>query len=122
MNYLQGVEAKVNHYSLATRSWQQNSIISHLNLLFSLLYLLILDPRHTRRTIVWKEKKDFSEYDQSSLPVQWKMWLRHTRRSPPTIQVSIRLVDSNRESHSSFTCILSQLGKERSCSRRNEHK
>ncbi|EPQ29541.1 uncharacterized protein PFL1_02760 [Pseudozyma flocculosa PF-1] len=43
------------------------------------------DPRHTRRMIQWKEKMHHGEYDQRSLPVQWTMWLRHTRRDPPSI-------------------------------------
>lgn len=45
-----------------------------------------LDPRHTRRSIQWKEKKEWGDYDQRSIPVQWVMWLRHTRREAPTIQ------------------------------------
>jgi NADH dehydrogenase [ubiquinone] 1 alpha subcomplex assembly factor 2 len=45
-----------------------------------------LDPRHTRRSIQWKEKKEMGDYDQRSIPVQWVMWLRHTRRDPPTIE------------------------------------
>ncbi|KAE8234259.1 hypothetical protein CF326_g696 [Tilletia indica] len=44
------------------------------------------DPRHTRRSIDWKEKKAPSEYDQSSIPAQWVAWLRHTRRQPPTLE------------------------------------
>ncbi|KAN0065034.1 hypothetical protein ACQY0O_001516 [Thecaphora frezii] len=44
------------------------------------------DPRHTRRIIQWRENLHHADYDQRSLPVQWTMWLRHTRRHPPTIQ------------------------------------
>ena len=44
------------------------------------------DPRHTRRMIQWKENKYAGDYDQRSLPVQWTMWLRHTRREAPSIQ------------------------------------
>lgn len=44
------------------------------------------DPRHTRRLIEYRIKKDISEYDSTVLPVQWKMWLRHTRRAAPTIE------------------------------------
>lgn len=49
-----------------------------------------LDPRHTRRSIQWKEKKELGDYDQRSIPVQWVMWLRHTRREAPTIQELVR--------------------------------
>ncbi|TKY88479.1 hypothetical protein EX895_002467 [Sporisorium graminicola] len=45
-----------------------------------------LDPRHTRRSIQWKEKKQWGDYDQRSIPVQWVMWLRHTRREAPTLE------------------------------------
>ncbi len=45
-----------------------------------------LDPRHTRRSIQWKEKREMGDYDQRSIPVQWVMWLRHTRRDPPSIE------------------------------------
>ncbi|PWZ03838.1 hypothetical protein BCV70DRAFT_24055 [Testicularia cyperi] len=44
------------------------------------------DPRHTRRSILWKEKRELGDYDQRSIPVQWIMWLRHTRREAPTIE------------------------------------
>ncbi|KAK0526784.1 hypothetical protein OC834_004682 [Tilletia horrida] len=44
------------------------------------------DPRHTRRVIDWKEKREPSEYDQSSIPAQWVAWLRHTRRQAPTLE------------------------------------
>ncbi|CAD6889810.1 unnamed protein product [Tilletia laevis] len=44
------------------------------------------DPRHTRRSIDWKEKLHPAEYDQSSIPAQWGAWLRHTRRNPPTLE------------------------------------
>ncbi|SPO23872.1 related to Mimitin, mitochondrial precursor [Ustilago trichophora] len=49
-----------------------------------------LDPRHTRRSIQWKEKKELGDYDQRSIPVQWVMWLRHTRREPPSIEELVR--------------------------------
>ncbi|SNX87169.1 related to Mimitin, mitochondrial precursor [Melanopsichium pennsylvanicum] len=49
-----------------------------------------LDPRHTRRSIQWKEKKELGDYDQRSIPVQWVMWLRHTRREPPCIDELVR--------------------------------
>lgn len=40
----------------------------------------------TRRTIVYREKKDISEYTAGEkLPVQWSSWLSHTRRDAPTI-------------------------------------
>ncbi|ETS61978.1 hypothetical protein PaG_03529 [Moesziomyces aphidis] len=45
-----------------------------------------LDPRHPRRSIQWKEKREMGDYDQRSIPVQWVMWLRHTRRDPPSIE------------------------------------
>ncbi|CDU26179.1 related to Mimitin, mitochondrial precursor [Sporisorium scitamineum] len=45
-----------------------------------------LDPRHTRRSIQWKEKRELGDYDQRSIPVQWVMWLRHTRREAPTLK------------------------------------
>lgn len=48
------------------------------------------DPRHTRRSIQWKEKKELGDYDQRSIPVQWGMWLRHTRREAPTIEELVR--------------------------------
>lgn len=44
------------------------------------------DPRHTRRSIQWAEKRELGDYDQRSIPVQWVMWLRHTRRQAPTIE------------------------------------
>ncbi|SPO24315.1 related to Mimitin, mitochondrial precursor [Ustilago trichophora] len=49
-----------------------------------------LDPRHTRRSIQWKEKKELGDYDQRSIPVQWVMWLRHTRREAPSIEELVR--------------------------------
>ena len=49
-----------------------------------------LDPRHTRRSIQWKDKRELGDYDQRSIPVQWVMWLRHTRREAPTIQELVR--------------------------------
>ncbi|CBQ73500.1 related to Mimitin, mitochondrial precursor [Sporisorium reilianum SRZ2] len=45
-----------------------------------------LDPRHTRRSIQWKEKRELGDYDQRSIPVQWVMWLRHTRRDAPSLE------------------------------------
>lgn len=46
-----------------------------------------LDPRHTRRVIQYRIKQaHYSEYDRSQLPIQWKMWLRHTRRVAPTLE------------------------------------
>ncbi|KAJ1018494.1 hypothetical protein NDA18_006645 [Ustilago nuda] len=45
-----------------------------------------IDPRHTRRSIQWREKKELGDYDQRSIPVQWVMWLRHTRREAPTVE------------------------------------
>lgn len=47
-----------------------------------------LDPRKTRRVIQYRIFKELGEHDQSSLPAQWLMWLRHTRKSAPTIEVS----------------------------------
>ncbi|PWN51304.1 hypothetical protein IE53DRAFT_314162 [Violaceomyces palustris] len=44
------------------------------------------DPRHTRRAVQWREKKELGDYDQRQLPVQWVMWLRHTRRDPPSLE------------------------------------
>lgn len=49
-----------------------------------------LDPRHTRRSIQWKEKMELGDYDQRSIPVQWVMWLRHTRREAPSIEELVR--------------------------------
>lgn len=47
------------------------------------------DPRHTRRLIEYRVKKDhYSEYDTKNVAVQWKMWLRHTRMDPPPLDVS----------------------------------
>lgn len=43
------------------------------------------DVRHTRRSILWREKKELGDYDQRSIPVQWVMWLRHTRRDAPSL-------------------------------------
>ncbi|PWN17861.1 hypothetical protein BCV69DRAFT_253866, partial [Microstroma glucosiphilum] len=44
------------------------------------------DPRHTRRLIEYRVKKDhYSEYDTKNVAVQWKMWLRHTRMDPPPL-------------------------------------
>lgn len=45
-----------------------------------------LDPRHTRRSIQWAEKRELGDYDQRSIPVQWVMWLRHTRRDAPSLE------------------------------------
>lgn len=45
------------------------------------------DPRHTRRVIKYREKQaNYFDYDRSQLPIQWKMWLRHTRRVAPSLQ------------------------------------
>ncbi|MCO5589619.1 hypothetical protein L7F22_043587 [Adiantum nelumboides] len=44
------------------------------------------DPRRTRRLVRFREHKELGEYDQSTLPPQWLMWLRHTRKSAPTIE------------------------------------
>ncbi|PWN45111.1 hypothetical protein IE81DRAFT_320722 [Ceraceosorus guamensis] len=44
------------------------------------------DPRFTRRVVKYKEHMDIDLYDRSELPLQWMMWLRHTRRSAPSIQ------------------------------------
>ncbi|KAJ9479548.1 NADH dehydrogenase [ubiquinone] 1 alpha subcomplex subunit [Pseudozyma hubeiensis] len=49
-----------------------------------------LDPRHTRRSIQWAEKRELGDYDQRSIPVQWVMWLRHTRREAPTIEELVK--------------------------------
>ncbi|CEH18701.1 NADH:UBIQUINONE OXIDOREDUCTASE SUBUNIT-17.2 [Ceraceosorus bombacis] len=46
------------------------------------------DPRFTRRVVKYKEHMDIDLYDRSELPLQWMMWLRHTRRSAPSIQRS----------------------------------
>lgn len=46
------------------------------------------DPRRTRRLIRYRVHKELGEHDQASLPAQWIMWLRHTRRSAPTVEVS----------------------------------
>lgn len=46
------------------------------------------DPRKSRRLVRYREHKELGEFDQSTLPTQWLMWLRHTRRSAPTIEVS----------------------------------
>ncbi|PWN93510.1 hypothetical protein FA10DRAFT_264148 [Acaromyces ingoldii] len=43
------------------------------------------DPRRTRRLIEYAQHKELGEHDQSRLPAQWLMWLRHTRRSAPSI-------------------------------------
>lgn len=45
------------------------------------------DPRRTRRLVQYHEHKELGEHDQNSLPIQWLMWLRHTRKSAPTIEV-----------------------------------
>lgn len=47
------------------------------------------DPRRTRRLIRYREEKDFGEHEETSLPAQWVMWLRHTRRSAPSVEVSL---------------------------------
>lgn len=44
------------------------------------------DPRKTRRLVRFRVHKELGEYDQSTLPPQWLMWLRHTRKSAPTIE------------------------------------
>lgn len=44
------------------------------------------DVRHTRRSIMWREKRELGDYDQRSIPVQWTMWLRHTRRDAPSLE------------------------------------
>ncbi|CAO1615057.1 unnamed protein product [Sympodiomycopsis kandeliae] len=44
------------------------------------------DPRKTRRVIKYKIKEEYYfDYDRSNLPIQWKMWLRHTRRDAPSL-------------------------------------
>ncbi|UZJ53899.1 hypothetical protein CBS101457_003219 [Exobasidium rhododendri] len=45
-----------------------------------------LDPRKTRRVIKYKIHKELGEHDQAALPIQWLMWLRHTRKSAPSIE------------------------------------
>ncbi|KDN43303.1 hypothetical protein K437DRAFT_257505 [Tilletiaria anomala UBC 951] len=46
------------------------------------------DPRHTRRMIQYSKNKSMGDHimDQKRLPVQWTLWLRHTRQDPPTIE------------------------------------
>lgn len=45
------------------------------------------DPRHTRRVIEYRIKQaNYFEYDRSELPIQWKQWLRHTRRVAPSLE------------------------------------
>ncbi|KAJ3300150.1 hypothetical protein HDU76_006147 [Blyttiomyces sp. JEL0837] len=40
-----------------------------------------------RRTIEYKNKRlEYSDYDSSTIPVQWMSWLRHTRDNPPSIE------------------------------------
>lgn len=49
-----------------------------------------MDPRRTRRLVQYRIHKELGEHDQGALPVQWLMWLRHTRKSAPTIEVSVQ--------------------------------
>jgi NADH dehydrogenase [ubiquinone] 1 alpha subcomplex assembly factor 2 len=46
------------------------------------------DPRRTRRVIDYHIFKELGEHDQNKLATQWLMWLRHTRKSAPSIEVS----------------------------------
>lgn len=39
-----------------------------------------------RRVVRYREHKSIEDYNSAELPVQWKMWLRHTRRSAPTLE------------------------------------
>lgn len=58
------------------------------------------DPRRSRRLVRYREHKELGEFDQSTLPTQWLMWLRHTRRSAPTIEVRLILRAAPKESSS----------------------
>lgn len=40
----------------------------------------------TRRVVKYQECKNIEDYDQKDLPVQWKMWLRHTRPKAPSLK------------------------------------
>ncbi|CAO1614305.1 unnamed protein product [Jaminaea pallidilutea] len=42
--------------------------------------------RRTRRMVKYKEKMALEDYDHRALPIQWKMWLRHTRGQAPTME------------------------------------
>ncbi|KAH8113935.1 hypothetical protein DFH11DRAFT_284667 [Phellopilus nigrolimitatus] len=46
------------------------------------------DPRRTRRIVKYKGKTDMAEVANRSrqLSVQWKAWLTHTRREPPSLE------------------------------------
>ncbi|CAO1624533.1 unnamed protein product [Parajaminaea phylloscopi] len=39
-----------------------------------------------RRIVKYREHKSIEDYDQKDLPIQWKMWLRHTRRAAPSLE------------------------------------
>ncbi|EKM76764.1 hypothetical protein AGABI1DRAFT_115638, partial [Agaricus bisporus var. burnettii JB137-S8] len=46
------------------------------------------DPRRTKRTIEYKDEEDVWNYigGGKRLPVQWSMWLSHTRPHPSTVE------------------------------------
>ncbi|PVF97384.1 hypothetical protein CPB86DRAFT_707041 [Serendipita vermifera] len=46
------------------------------------------DPRRTKRMIVYRPAERKWDYvsGKAQLPVQWRMWLTHTRYDPPTIE------------------------------------
>lgn len=43
----------------------------------------MIDPALTKRIIQYKEKKDWADYLDDEMPVQWSSWLRHNRKDPP---------------------------------------
>ena len=56
------------------------------------------DPNRTRRYVLssplthvsvvkWNSWKYPSDYNPKDMPIQWDAWMRHTRHTPPTIEV-----------------------------------
>ncbi|KAJ1730727.1 hypothetical protein LPJ61_002868 [Coemansia biformis] len=38
-----------------------------------------------RRLVVYRERLPLSEYSDTTIPVQWQAWMRHTRAQPPAL-------------------------------------
>lgn len=45
-----------------------------------------LNPNSSKRTVDYRIKRDWADYQFSSMPVQWSAWMRRTRQNPPTIE------------------------------------
>ncbi|KAK9898476.1 hypothetical protein P389DRAFT_193510 [Cystobasidium minutum MCA 4210] len=45
-----------------------------------------LNPNSSKRTIDYRVKRDWADYQFQSMPAQWNAWMRRTRQDPPTIE------------------------------------